>query len=379
MLTAVAVANGYYIQPLLNEVGAAVALPPSLFGLLPACTQVGFAIGLVAVLPLADSLTARRVLLAVVPLQAVALLFVAASHGAAMLMIGCLGVGVAGMTPYILPPYASLRVAPGRLGTVTGMLTRGVNCGILLARAAAGFVAVHLGWRAVYVIAAVAMSGVLAGVARIVTPQSRTARIGYRRLIASMAGLLRTEPSLCTAALCQGFNFASFNTFWLGSTLYLHDRFGWSADQIGAVSILGAVAAFSAPLLGGAITRIGLAKARAVALAGILVSWVLFAALRNSLAGMTAALVLLDICATVQDISSRTILYGAAPEERTRLNAVYTLAMFAGGGLSSALVGPCWVAGGWLAICVLGAASAVAGLAIAARAVQPRLVEATRA
>ncbi|MGI4946753.1 MAG: MFS transporter [Janthinobacterium lividum] len=370
VLTAVAVANGYYVQPLLNEVGAAIALPPSLLGLLPACTQLGFAIGLVAVLPLSDGLTARRVLLAVVPLQIAALLFVAASRGAAMLMIGCLAIGVTGMTPYILPPYASLRVPPGRLGYVTGMLTRGVNCGILLARAAAGVVAVHLGWRAVYVMAAVAMMGVLAGLARIVTPQPRSARIGYGRLIASMARLLRSEPKLRTAALCQGFNFGSFNTFWLSSTLYLHDLFGWSPDQIGTVGILGAVAAFSAPLFGRAITRVGPARARTVALAGIVLSWVLFAALRDSLAGMAVALILIDICATVQDISSRTILYALAPDQRTRLNAVYTLAMFAGGGASSALVGLCWVAGGWLAVCALGAASAVAGLAIAARAVR---------
>lgn len=124
------------------------------------------------------------------------------------------------------------------------------------------------------------------------------------------------------------------------------------------------------PLFGRAITRVGPARARAAALAGIVLSWVLFAALRDSLAGLAAALILIDICATVQDISSRTILYAFAPDQRTRLNAVYTLAMFAGGGVSSALVGLCWVTGGWLAVCVLGAASAVAGLAIAARAVR---------
>ena len=370
-LTAVAVANGYYVQPLLNEIGASVSLPPRLLGLLPACTQVGFAVGLVALLPLADSMSARHVLLLVIPLQVVMLLFVAASSSASALMLGCLGIGIAGMTPYVLPPYASLRVPEHRLGYVTGMLSRGVNCGILLARAAAGLVAVQLGWRAVYVLASFAMAGVLAGVARIVTPQPRDPATGYRQLIGSMATLVRSEPRLRTAALCQAFNFASFNTFWLGSTLYLHDRFNWPPDWIGYVGVLGAASAFSAPLFGHAVTRFGPANTRTISLAGVLLSWALLVMWRNSLAGMAVALVLLDICATTQDIAGRTILYSLAPERRTRLNAVYTLAMFGGAGVSSVLVGLCWADGGWLGVCGLGALAGAGGLVLASRAARP--------
>jgi predicted MFS family arabinose efflux permease len=367
LMAAVSVATGYYIQRLLTEVGGEMGLSHALLGLLPALSQVGFAIGLVALLPLADSLTARRVLLGVIPLQIAALLLIAVSADTAMLMVGCLLIGVAGMTPYVLPPYVSLRVSNDRLGQVTGMLTRGVNCGILLARAAAGVIAVHLGWRAVYVVAAAAMAGVLAAVAKVVKPQIPGRRIGYGRLLASMAGILASEPKLRTAALCQCFNFGSFNTFWLGSTFYLGQHFGWRPDSIGYVSVLGAAAAFCAPLAGRATLRFGPHRTRAAAFALIVISWLLFAVFRESLIGMAVALILIDLGATLQDISSRTILYTLAPDYRTRLNAVYTIAMFAGGGVSSVLVGFCWAVGGRLAICALGGSSAAAGLAVALR------------
>ena len=365
-VAAATVANGYYVQPLLVQIGAAVDLPAGLVGLLPALTQVGLGIGLVVLLPLADSLSASKVLIATMPLQVAALLTVAASGGAVALMAGCLAVGLFGITPYVLPPYASLRVRGARLGAVTGMLTRGVICGILLARVVAGLVADRFGWRAVYLLAAAATVGALAVVATVVRPQRPAApAVGYGRLVVSLFGLLASEPELRVAALCQALTFASFNAFWLGSTLYLHARFGWGPGAIGAVGLLGAASALCAPVFGRSAQRFGPRRARPVAVTAMLVGWLLFAALRESLVGMALALVVLDLGAVVQDMSSRTLLYARAPQVRTRLNAVYTVAMFGGGGLSSAAVGVCWAVGGWTGICWCGGATATAAALVA--------------
>ncbi|RYB04435.1 MFS transporter [Lichenibacterium ramalinae] len=370
-VVAVTVANGYYVQPLLLQIGAAADLSAGLVSLLPALTQVGLGIGLITLLPLADSLTARRLLIATLPLQVTALLAVAMSGSAVPLMAGCLAIGLFGVTPYVLPPYASLRVGGARLGAVTGLLTRGVICGILLARVVAGLVADWFGWRAVYALAAAATAGALGVVAVVVRPQGSIApTLRYRHLIASLFSLLRTEPELRVAALCQALTFASFNAFWLGSTLYLHARFGWGPGAIGAVGLIGAASAFGAPVLGRSAQRFGPRRARQVAIAAMLVAWLLFAVLRESLIGLALALVVLDLGAVVQDVSSRTILYARAPQVRTRLNAVYTVSMFAGGGLSSAAVGACWTIGGWTGICWFGGATAAAAAIAAARGVR---------
>ena len=364
-VVAATVANGYYVQPLLVQIGAAVDLPTGLVGILPALTQVGLGIGLVTLLPLADSLSARRVLVATMPLQVAALLVVAASGDAAALMAGCLAIGLFGITPYVLPPYASLRVREARLGAVTGMLTRGVICGILLARVIAGLVADQFGWRAVYLLAASATVAALGVVAKVVGPQPPAApTVGYGRLVASLIGLLASEPELRIAALCQALTFASFNAFWLGSTLYLHARFGWGPGAIGAVGLLGAASALCAPVFGRSAQRFGPRRARPIAVAAMFVAWLLFAVLRESLLGMALALVVLDLGAVVQDVSNRTILYARASQVRTRLNAVYTVAMFGGGGLSSVAVGACWAVGGWTGICWFGAATAAVAVLV---------------
>ena len=141
-------------------------------------------------------------------------------------------IGLFGVALYILPPYVSLRVPPSRVGQVTGMLTRGIFIGILLARTASGIIGTHLGWRAVYWIAAVMMAMELGFLIRIVRPEPATPSLGrmpYRDLIGSLWHLLRTVPELRTAALCVALSYGSFIVFWLGVTLYLQSpAFGWT-------------------------------------------------------------------------------------------------------------------------------------------------------
>jgi predicted MFS family arabinose efflux permease len=366
-VSATSVANCYYIQPLLGTVGTALALPQARLGLLPAVFQLGLAVGICFLLPLADVITARKLLAIVVPLQIAALLLIAASSNVELFAIGCIAAGLFGITPYVLPPYASLHVPASRIGRVTGMLTSGVICGILLARTVAGLVAVHYGWRTVYALAACAMIACLGVILKEVKPSLRpkTAAVGYRYLIQSLIGLFTASPTLRTAAYCQALSFGSFNVFWLGSALYLHDRFGWRPDQIGYVALLGAAAAVCAPLFGRLVDRVGPQRTRPAALATIVVAWALLALCRDSLLVMAIALVMLDLGSTVTDISNRSILYGLAHNVRTRLNALYTIAMFVGGAALSIGVGICWATGGWLAVCALGAISAALSMILA--------------
>ena len=355
---AVAVANGYYIQPLLVEVGGALSVPSGLVGVLPALSQIGLACGLAFLLPLGDTVPARRLLLTVIPIQIAALVLFATSRSALTVAAASLLIGLFGITPYILPPYASLHVPSSRLGQVTGMLARGVIIGILLARTAAGFIGTHFGWRAVYWIAAVMMTLEMVFLARVVQPGTALPapkEVLYRDLLGSMVRLLRTVPELRTAALCQALNYGSFIVFWLGVTLYLQSpAFGWTPQAVGLVALVGAAAASAAPMLGRVADRSGPHATRRAALAGTVIAWVLLAVFQGHLSGMAVGLIVLDLSATVVDISNRTILYGLDAGVRTRLNAVYQVAMFAGAAAISVLVGFCWSLGGWLALCALG-------------------------
>ena len=355
---AIAVANAYYIQPLLLQVGAALAIPAGLAGILPALSQVGLACGLAFLLPLGDIVSARRLLLSVIPIQIAALVLFATSFSAATVAAASLLIGLFGITPYVLPPYASLHVPASRLGHVTGVLARGVIVGILLARTAGGVIGTHLGWRAVYWIASAAMTLELVLLARIVAPGSAApsrGRLPYRELMGSLVRLLRASAELRTAATCVALSFGSFNVFWLGVTLYLGGpAFGWTPQDVGGVAVVGAVAASAAPMFGRAVDRVRPHAARRAALAAMAIAWLLLAAFEGHLAGLAVGLVVLDVGATVVDISNRTILYRLDAAVRTRLNAIYQVAMFCGGAAMSMLVGLCWAGGGWLALCALG-------------------------
>ncbi len=356
--SAVAVANAYYIQPLLVEVGGTLSISGHLVGLLPGLSQIGLACGLAFLLPLGDVMSARTLLMALVPLQIAALVLFATSGSAVAVAAASLLVGLFGIAPYILPPYVSLRVPASRVGQATGMLTRGIIIGILLARTASGIVGTHFGWRAVYWAAAALMALDLAFLVRVVRPEPARcspARVPYRELVGSLVRLLRTVPELRAAALCQALAYGSFMVFWLGATLYLQSpALGWTPQDTGMVAFVAAVAASAAPLFGRAVDRSGPHAARRRALAGMVIAWALLAVFKGHLAGMAVGLIVLDVGATIVDISNRTILYGLDAGIRTRLNAVYQVAMFSGGAIMSALVGICWSAGGWSALCGLG-------------------------
>jgi predicted MFS family arabinose efflux permease len=356
--SAVAVANAYYIQPLLVAVGGALSISSRLVGILPGLSQIGLACGLAFLLPLGDVVSARRLLLTVIPIQIAGLVLFALSGSAFTVAAGSLLIGLFGITPYILPPYASLHVPVSRVGDVTGMLTRGVIIGILLARTASGIIGTHFGWRAVYGIAAVVMTMLLVFLIRIVNPEPPVpsqGRVRYRDLIGSLVHLFRTVPELRIAALCQALSFGSFNVFWLGATLYLQSpEFGWTPEAVGLVAIVGAAAASAAPMFGRFVDRSGPRAARRATLAGMVIAWILLAVFMGRLVGMAVGLIVLDISATVVDISNRTILYGLDARIRTRLNAIYQVAMFTGGAIMSMLIGICWSLGGWFALCALG-------------------------
>lgn len=364
--SAVAVANAYYIQPLLVEVGDALSISGAAAGILPGLSQIGLACGLAFLLPLGDTISARRLLLAVIPIQVAALVLFATSGSALTVAAASLLIGLFGITPYILPPYASLRVPASRVGQVTGMLTRGIIVGILLARTASGIVGTHLGWRAVYWAAALMMVLELALLMRVVGPEPAAlspGRVPYRALIGSLVRLLRTVPELRIAAQCQALSYGSFIVFWLGATLYLRSpAFGWTPQAIGLVAFVAAAAASAAPMFGRAVDQSGPHATRRAALAGTVIAWVLLAVFKGHLVGMAAGLVVLDVSATIVDISNRTILYGLDAGIRTRLNAVYQVAMFSGGAVMSVLVCVCWSSGGWFAVCALGAAPVAVAL-----------------
>ena len=74
-----AVANNYYAQPLLADMGSYFAVPDRRMGLVSMLSQVGFATGMLLFVPLGDRLERRSFILGMLGAVTVALLGVAAA------------------------------------------------------------------------------------------------------------------------------------------------------------------------------------------------------------------------------------------------------------------------------------------------------------
>lgn len=167
-----AVANIYYAQPLLSTIAQEFSVSDGTAGLLVTASQVGYAIGLVLLVPLGDLLERRRLVTRILLLTALALAATAAAPSFALLAGGLAVVGVTSVVAQILVPMASTLAAEPEKGRVVGKVMSGLLVGILVARTASGLIAELGGWRLVFGVSAVLMVA-LSAVLRARLPEVR--------------------------------------------------------------------------------------------------------------------------------------------------------------------------------------------------------------
>jgi len=80
----------------------------------------------------------------------------------------------------------------------------------------------------------------------------------------------------------------------------------------------------------------------------------------SSLIIIGLGVVLLDAGAQASHLTNQTVIFGLAPAERSRVNAIYMVGYFLGGAFGTALGAQAWQRGGWFAVCLAGGACAVA-------------------
>ena len=158
--SAVVIANAYYIHPIIGEVAAHFGVSDGAIGIVPALNQLALALGILLLLPLGDFLSNRTLCMVFVSAQSLFMLGMVLADSFALFTLASTLLGFVTIAPYLIPAFASKRVAPDRLGQVTALLTAGVIFDILVARVGAGVVAEQFGWRAVYWCAFALMVGV---------------------------------------------------------------------------------------------------------------------------------------------------------------------------------------------------------------------------
>ena len=366
--TGMAVANNYYAQPLLPDIGRALHMTAGEAGLIVTMAQIGYALGLLFFLPLGDLVERRRLIVVLCLATGLGLLAMAAAPTASTLLAAAALVGACSVVAQVLVPFSASLAPASERGRVVGMVMSGLLIGILLARTVAGAVAGLGGFRVVYVAAGAGMF-VQAALLRGVLPTYREhTALRYPALLVSVWRLLREEPVLRRRSQFGLLSFGTFSAFWTTMAFHLAHHYHYSTPVIGLFGLVGAGGALAATAAGRFSDR-GWAHHSTVGSSVLLVvSWMFLWWGGSSIAALIVGVVVLDIGAQGLHITNQGEIYKLRPEARSRLTSAYMVLYFVGGGIGSAGSAFAYDRLGWDGVCLVGGIFALGTLVLWAAA-----------
>lgn len=365
------VANIYYAQPLLDLMAQDFGITPSAVGLVVTLTQVGYALGLIFVVPLGDLIDRRRLVVVQTLLSAGALSLVGIADTSTMLFIGIMATGVLAVVVQVLVAFAAALAKPSERGRAVGTVTSGIVIGILGARLVAGLITDLGGWRAVYLTSA-GLTLVMAGLLlRALPARARSiSGSGYGAALRSIPFLFLRDRVLLRRGLLALLIFAAFSTFWTALVLPLsQEPFSYSHTQIGLFGLGGIVGALAASGAGRLADQELGERTTGLSLAFLTASWGLIAFLPHSVLFLLAGVILLDLAVQAVHVTNHSIILARHPEEAgSRLVGGYMVFYSVGSALGAIASTTLYALAGWTGVCGLGAAFSAMGLGLWASA-----------
>ena len=364
------VASLYYSQPMLGILGQDIHASDFMVGWIPTLTQLGYAFGILLLVPLGDIYDRRKIVLIKVGLLCLALSLSGFAPGVSWLLGASLIVGLTATLAQDIVPAAATLAPESQRGKTVGTVMTGLLLGILLSRVFSGFVAEHFGWRLVFGFAAICMA--LTGVAvwRGLPHFKPATRLKYRTLLGSMIQLWRNYPILRKAALAQGLLSIGFSAFWSTLGVMLHEApFHLGSAFAGTLGLAGAAGALAAPLAGRMADRRGPELVTCVSAGLVTVSfatmWLApFLPSHAQLALIVLSALGFDFGIQASLVAHQTIVYGIDPASHSRLNSLLFTGMFLGMASGAAFGSFALGHWGWPGVVTLATVSSAVAFAV---------------
>jgi predicted MFS family arabinose efflux permease len=354
------VANLYYAQPLAETMARSFSASAAAIGLCLMNCQLGYALGMLLLVPLGDARERRALMVATSLAASLALLLVATAPSYPVLFVTCGILGFSSCLPQMAVPFAVTLVGDEMRGRAIGVVMGGLLTGILLSRVASGLLASVIGWRWTLASAAGSMALLAAGLRFGLPSQRPREPLLWGGVIRSLPSVLSTQPLLRRHALMGALGFGSFSAFW--STLSFHlAELGHGERTAGAFGVLGLVGVAAAPIVGRLSGRIPPTSINAAGHLSAAFSFGLLWLGQSSLVGLLVGTVVLDAGTQSTHLANQTVILGLKAELRNRINAIYMVSFFAGGALGTGLAALAWQLAGFGGVCAVGALLALAG------------------
>jgi len=352
--TGLIVANLYYNQPLLDDIAGTFHVSHTKVGQVAILTQLGYATGMLFIAPLADMIRRKQLIVICLALAVISLLLTAMAPNINVLIISSFFVGIFSLIPQLLVPMTAHLAKPAERGKKIGVVMSGLLLGILLSRTISGFIGAHFGWRAMFYIAAGIMV-VIWLLLFFLLPEVEPEYDGtYGSLMKSMLSLIKTQPAIRIASIRGALCFACFMAFWTTLVFLLKENFNKGSDVAGLFGLVGAFGAVAAGLMGRLSDKMDAYKLSTFTLLLIVISFAIFLFSGNSIAGLIIGVIVLDMGVQATHISNQSLIYSLKPEARNRINTIYMVTYFIGGGIGTYLASQAWGHFKWAGVCWVG-------------------------
>ncbi|HAW1227907.1 TPA: MFS transporter [Escherichia coli] len=336
--TGLAVASNYYAQPLLDTIARNFSLSASSAGFIVTAAQLGYAAGLLFLVPLGDMFERRRLIVSMTLLAACGMLITASSQSLAMMILGMALTGLFSVVAQIL---------------------------VLLARTVAGLLANLGGWRTVFWVASVLMALMALALWRGLPQMKSETHLNYPQLLGSVFSMFISDKILRTRALLGCLTFANFSILWTSMAFLLAaPPFNYSDGVIGLFGLAGAAGALGARPAGGFADKGKSHHTTTFGLLLLLLSWLAIWFGHTSVLALIIGILVLDLTVQGVHITNQTVIYRIHPDARNRLTAGYMTSYFIGGAAGSLISASAWQHGGWAGVCLAGATIALVNLLV---------------
>jgi predicted MFS family arabinose efflux permease len=352
----ISVANIYYNQPLLNLLCTDLHISDLQANMIPVTTQIGYAAGLLFIIPLGDLVRRKNIVLTSFTVLILSLLCIALTRNYHVILAASFLTGTCSVMPQIFIPIAARYSTPATKERNVGFILSGLLTGILASRVVSGVTGEYFGWRFIFFAAAAAMLCCLLLMACLLPDIAPTFEGSYSRLMRSIGTLIRQYRQLRINSLRSGFAFGSFLALWSCLAFKMAGApFFAGNDVVGLLGLCGIAGALTASSIGPWIRKWGVTRFHYIGTTLQLLAWAILFVGAGSYAGLIAGIVIIDIGMQCIQLSNQSAIFSLCPEASNRVNTVFMTTYFIGGSLGTFLAGLGWKLMAWNGVVAVGA------------------------